>query len=253
MKTLFTIIVSLFYLTAFGQVVTSVTNGLVGWWLPFGTNATGTSVFDWSGNVNNGVTTDSPYWTNSVTGMTNALVFNGSTTYVKAGPATNLTDFSISMWFLNNAPTTAAIPFSSRTDGGKSGILVLNEGSIEVGFSDAAGNLTRKEWGTYIPSAWTHLAATHIAGASSLVLYVNGVAGGSSLEATAVNPGNGTNVWFGKEPTTGLPYNGLLADVRVFNRALSQNEVTLLYHEGVPWTTRQLGNPVGLYQRVAKP
>jgi hypothetical protein len=78
---------------------------------------------------------------------------------------------------------------------------------------------------------WYHLVMLADASSPSLRIYVDGV-----LEATATNPsgtlgGNGSgNLTIGVNAT--VEFNGLIDDVRIYNRALSADEIKRLYNMG---------------------
>jgi hypothetical protein len=79
--------------------------------------------------------------------------------------------------------------------------------------------------GTYTVDTWTHLALVH--GAGILELYVNGVSAGSTAS------GDTSNIAFDMtlcktNIVSGLTFNGLLEDVRVFPTALSATDILAL-------------------------
>ena len=70
---------------------------------------------------------------------------------------------------------------------------------------------------------WTHLAATF--DGATLRLFVNGTAAGSLAVDGELTPGSGP-LSFGANHVWGERFRGLIDEVRVYNRALSQAEVT---------------------------
>ena len=70
--------------------------------------------------------------------------------------------------------------------------------------------------------SWTHVALTY--DGSLLVLYVNGV----QVASTAVSgliQASSSPLWIGGNQPYGEYFKGLIDDVRVYNRALSQAEI----------------------------
>ncbi len=96
-----------------------------------------------------------------------------------------------------------------------------------------AGSMSRKRWGANLSlGTWHHIVGTHVASATTLTLYVDGVAGGAMLETAGSNPANANNVMIGQDGTSTTPFRflGLLDDIRIYNRVLSPAEVQALYN-----------------------
>ena len=70
--------------------------------------------------------------------------------------------------------------------------------------------------------SWTHIALTY--NGSQLVLYVNGVQVASAA-VSGVIQASSSALWIGGNQPYGEYFNGLIDDVRVYNRALSQPEI----------------------------
>ena len=174
--------------------------------------------------------------------------------------------FSISAWIQDSTASSVVAATYHR-------IVSWTDGAYNIQLGLCCSNMTGLTGGNGFYIQNTNTSAIFLFGApvnnSNLVqhvvgtfdgtnyhLYLNGVwsdiitnplmtAYGSTLFTNA-------NCWIGQRGN-GAGVIGTLAAVGIWNRALSQSEITLLYHEGQPWTTRQLGNPVGLYQRLTKP
>jgi len=262
MKFIFTISVSLFCLTAFGQVGTSVTNGLIGWWMPFGTNSSGTTVYDFSGIGNNGITANNPPNSSSITGTSNAISFNGSNQMVTNSFSIG-SRVSVSFWAkcqITNASANQRLFSFGYTNGVNNTpntfvVQITTGGGIRI-VTITTNNVTGQVIGTTVNVAtnqWIHVVAAYD-GAHQL-LYTNSVLAVSDNQTGDFNT-NRDGCGFGNSLNATANtqwFSGLMADVKLYQRALTSYEIVLLYHEGQPWTTRQLGNPVGLYQRVTKP
>ena len=253
MKTLFTFIISLLCLTGFGQVNTSVTNGLVGWWMPYGTNLSGATVTDFSGYGNNGVSTNSPYWTNSVTGNTNSIYFNGTSQSVILGTAStfNLTgNLTLSVWFRVNSLSVMSQWFLGKDDAtlGRSydfGFyytnLIFQVNGVNQGASQA-----------FTADGNWHNATVVLNGANVSYFY-DATNCGTSGGCPAINVSTSL-LFIGQRSFTTYPdyFGGSLADVHIYNRPLSTNEITTLYHEGQPWHMLSIGQPLNKYQRISR-
>ena len=99
-----------------------------------------------------------------------------------------------------------------------------------------------------LQSQWVHVAVT-LDGATG-VLYVNGNAVDSSNTIT-LTPQDviGINTWLGRSQYVADPYfNGIIDEVAVFNRALSEVEITTIYQSG--WDSMS-GKILGLHLEEA--
>jgi len=211
------------------------TNGLVGWW-PFNGNAN-----DESGNGKNGVLNSGNNGTALYTIDRNgfksaALSFSSNTTWNSLGPyveimgtnTLNLTAYSINIWI---KPSTTCL----------TGELV-NKGPDNVGFLSriqsplagiAFGSLPQYVDYPFSVSTvqWTMLTFNrNISGNSEL--FINGSLVYTSSSSTPKN--NNFNFAFGAMPSGGTngsfyPYQGFLDDIAIYNRSLTQQEVTALY------------------------
>jgi hypothetical protein len=86
-----------------------------------------------------------------------------------------------------------------------------------------------------VPGPWTHLAAVVDGDASTLTLYVNGVATVVPTEGATILPGS-TFLYMARSAELSLtfPLTGALDDVAIYDRALVAQEVSELSQEAVP-------------------
>ena len=218
--------------------------GPVGYWTMDEASGTGTST-DSSGNGNNGTWVGSPTATTSVPSAINfadtrALTFNGSSQYVSAGNnLQQLGAFTISAWVKLAGGGDAAQTIVTRT--GSSNYITDYFLYANPGGQFA---LQRSNGSTY-PSiltnnaisvgTWHHVVGVYNNDAGSI--YVDGVlqtvtASGGALNSVTVTSGTRTT-WIGRTSYPGVNadiyhFNGSIDDVRIYNRALSQAEVTTL-------------------------
>ncbi len=221
-KSLFSACVVGLGLTAsiFGQVPNYVpTNGLVGYW-PFNGNAN-----DASGNGNNG-TVNGATLTADRFGISNmAYSFDGINDYISTDRS-GYTTFSISLWCKLPSP---AMPVNPLVDGFESYYdIYFTQSKLYYATFTSLNQYTNIDC-IVTPSIgqWQHLVFVY--SNNSISVYSN-----SSLAGTYnVQPLSGTagNHNFGASLTGTDQYlNGCLDDIGIWNRALTQQEITNLYN-----------------------
>jgi large repetitive protein len=228
-----------------GEVLTKTVSpgGPQGWWRLNQTS--GTVVSDSSG-VGNGATTTNVTWSGG------AAVFNGSSSWMAARtPVINTgTSFTMSAWV-----NLAAIPTTVEA------VLATPGGSIpsaELSYSTGLGTWKFQTSGAdtststnsvlKAPSAptvgvWTHLVGVYDAVAGTQSFYVNGSLAGSNKPPTT---------WASQKPLaigyngSGAFFGGSIANVQVYQRALSASEVATLNAAGFNGATVATTTPSGL-------
>ena len=220
--------------------------------LPFD-EGSGTTAADASGNGNTG-TMNGAAW-NAQGHAGSSLTFDGVNDWVSVNDADSLDiagSFTISIW-----ANFTGLPASSRVTvliekgvvtseaGGSNenyGIFVIGGPlstcttgyCILAQYESSAGTDYTATWGNSGISAgsWYHIAGVHDAVADTLTLYVNGIQRAQNTVATGIPDTNSEPVEMGENadayPTYGVFFSGLLDDARIYNRALSQEEIQAL-------------------------
>ena len=210
------------------------TNGLVGWW-PFNANAN-----DESGNGNNG-TNNNCTFVNDRNGLAaSAISLNGTNAYIDVPQSTslNITNaVTISTWaFLTSYSNTVYIgkTFTNASSVEPYQLVTDALGHLLIYVGSSGGPLSYRMSSLVLPlNQWVHLTAT--ANGTTFRVYINGVDAGVTQESQ-LYPFNGTNnysVKFGKHRGSYFT-NGLLDDIGIWNRALTQQEITNLYTASTP-------------------
>lgn len=217
---------------------TTPARGLVGWWRL--DEARGQIVRDHSGNGNDGtlgptaqVEPADPRWVRGRLG--NALQFDGVNDYVRIPRNADFdfvnTDFSVALWVKAQAwrnPIGGAATLVDCETGGWNGWLVrYSEHLSRVAFG---GKPAERRVLNTVPAvgSWAHVAITYSEGTATLKGYLNGVldrivSENLNLTASTTDHAIGNNA---ERLQQGL--DGLLDDVRIYNRALSAEEIRAL-------------------------
>ena len=122
----------------------------------------------------------------------------------------------------------AGAPFSYNYDTSSGWLFIFNtDGNLRL-FN---GNLAYQSIAVIPLNAWTHICVTRDE-SSNVNFYINGSLDGSFTESSYINT---TYSIFGRpiDQSSGvLHYNGIVDETGIWNRALSQTEVTALYNGG---------------------
>lgn len=200
-------------------------NGLIGWWQLNGNGD------DSSGNG----------WVATVSGVSaqgqnnqaaNAYDFDGSVPAIRVvgSEAILPTDNTFSLWYNVDAWNTgAATSFVAKRSGTTTGHFIMRLTSSNSLSIDCGGSNNR--WTPSTPlstGAWTHLVV--VCTPTYVSAYVNGTSVGSKDQASGTLANN-TILQFGQDGG-GYGIDGRMDDIRLFNRALTTEEVTQLYQAG---------------------
>lgn len=213
------------------------TNGLVGWW-PFNGNAN-----DESGNGNNGTVNGATLTKDRFGNDKQSYSFSSSNTYISFNKAPFLNPpFSISQWFYLldtiNMYTTIGL---GEVGGNALNKLYISpnlnaKGNPSIG--TAGANDITSTTNVHIGKVWVNLVVVvNSYSQNGVKFYVNGNLCGANITGGSNNPFPLSNVGFcvGKHHSAPNPnyFSGTIDDIGMWNRALTQTEVDLLY-KGCP-------------------
>jgi hypothetical protein len=237
MKKLFlTLVLAAFAAISFAQNVPSYvpTNGLVGWW-PFNGNAN-----DESGNGNNGTVNGATLTTDRF-GMTGkAYSFDGISNNINLNNVSSLTN-AVSIGYWINIPNNGggmAVVQGNPSPPYNTTFALSNKNLIQsLLYSNTCNSANPNLLDTTNNNSnqWVHFVYTIDANSDGKI-YLNGV-----LRKTINGSGftnclqSGTNLRFGGKWLNNDPqwYNGKLDDIGIWNRALTQQEITDLYNGNI--------------------
>jgi hypothetical protein len=207
------------------------TNGLFGYW-PFTGNAN-----DVSGNGNNGIVNGATLSTDRFGNINNAYSFNGTNNYISVfnTPFTNV-PFTISAWVKLNSLVNSQIIGLGETGTTNHKLYFtssysVNTGKPGIGISGACDITSTSN--TVTNNVWTYLVVCVSSySVSGVTFYINGIAYTNNTTAGALFPFplNNTGFTIGKHTATNSEFlNGIIDEVGIWNRVLTQQEITALY------------------------
>jgi hypothetical protein len=225
-----------------------VTTGLVGMWSFNGPDISGTTVFDRGSGGNNGMLVGSPALTIGKVGQ--AIDLNGSAQRVYVGSPVNLDNistFTYSIWAKaegehNNGYGPLITKANGSTERKIFQFYQYNPGSNmgKVGMKIVASTTNASSvavTGTYRWNEWAFWAATYDDGGDRIArIYKNGSEVTYETQQAAVGPlTSDASEYFvigGMAPAGFYSFNGVLDEVRIYNRVLTASEIQRLYNMG---------------------
>ena len=211
-------------------------SGLAGYWKL--DEGSGTSATDSSTSGNTGTIANGTWATGRVGG---AVSFSSaSATSIKVGdPSSGVLDFgagdftisacALSTGYVAQTSSYNVIISKNDTSGGNWGLAIDSNNKVYfhcAGFVGAPGSTTAINDGQ-----WHHILGTRVAGVATL--YVDGALQ-TGTQSCSGNVSNVFNFKIGDSDFTGRKFNGSIDEVRLYNRALSADEVAQLYRLNAP-------------------
>ena len=230
-----------FAVTSLAQTVPNYlpTNGLVGWW-PFNGNAT-----DESGNGNNGTVNGASLTSDRNSLSNSAYSFNGTSNYIEinlinALNTANVNGLTLSGWTnmssLTNQPQSIIFMADNLNNGFNTGYdYTTTKLYGQAGNSGVPASFFISSANTVLSNSWYNVVMTCDFNSNNSKLYINGVLQSQS-SSTLINPVL-SKIFIGSAYNQVWYQNGKLDDIGIWNRALSQQEITGLYNGNVCFQT----------------
>lgn len=213
----------------------SISRGLVGCWkLDEGTETTAN---DCSGLGNNGTLYYNATWTDGK--FDKALQFDGTNAYVNFGNSSVFSftnEMTVSVWFktstqVSGSKVLVAKHYSSTAGSFYVGVTGYDK-VIFVLINETSERTDLTATANYYDDNWHHLVGTY--DGNMMKLYYDGVLV-ANISKTGTIKQTTYNLALSKVWGASAQFNGTIDEVRVYNRALSEEEVKMLYEmkEGI--------------------
>lgn len=219
----------------FSQVPSYVpTNGLVGYW-PFNGNAN-----DQTPNGNNGTVNGASLTNDRFGNVDSAYDFDGISNYITVldNNVFNMQNFTISTWVKNSstAPTVIAryiLNKGCNTPSPSFRLYYENDGTLQQYVSDCWVPNRVYLNGPSSNNLWVNLIYSY--DGQNLKMYVDGVLYGTTNQSGSLTNNNNPMYIGCSTATSNCPqlsafYAGKIDDIGIWNRALSQQEITNMYN-----------------------
>lgn len=212
----------------------------VAWWKMIET--AGSTLTDYTGNGNSGTTVASPAWESP------GLLLNGASQYVAVARNKGLplygtaasNDVTVSMWVYIEGSSSEEVLYSEGTNGGGGRFFIdynnsANPGKISIYLPTVDSPAVLAGNTTLSLNTWYNIVWTDNAGTAQL--YINGVADGANFSYTPAVSGGTSGigigaVYDGQQGDTFAFTDGIIADMRLWNNALSSAQVSAIYSAG---------------------
>ncbi len=194
---------------------------------PFNGNAN-----DESGNGNNGTVNGATQSTDRFRHINSAYNFDGSSNFISISQITNLSAVQTKCFWIN--PSVLSPNMYIIDEGGNNnwvqlydddsdGKLELKTGCVTSGISILASNHEFTQ-----TNLWYSISAT-TESSNITKIYINGIL---DTMGTLHNTDIPSSIVVGRASVGNYYFNGLLNDIRIYNRALNEAEIQALYYEG---------------------
>jgi len=204
--------------------------GLIGWWL-FNEGAGG-QAYDSSLNRNTGTLTGMAFPSTAASGWGSGR--NGAKGLSFDGVDDKITTTSE---FIGTGPITFSGWVYARSFGGNSAGRIISNGRFDIYItganriyftSNAGTNIYATPTNSFPFNQWIHIIATRDSSGISNV-YFNGILSGTANQSSGAPVAGTFNPVIGNHNSLNRTWDGYIDDARIYNRALSAQEVQNLY------------------------
>jgi hypothetical protein len=207
-----------------------LSKGLIGYWSFDDTDISGHTAYDRSGKGRNGTLSNGLQ--TAVGKIGRAMEFHAETDYVDTGSD-----------FISTKALTISVWVYARSNGGLGNGRILDNGSTVLKIpnaeritfsSDGQVSQAGSESGSFNLNIWTHVVAIRTStGVANF--YINGMLSGTPNQNSGTPVAGVGNVSIGNGTPNGrtdVGWDGIIDDVRIYNRVLTADEIEHLYNMG---------------------
>ncbi|MFA6273205.1 MAG: LamG-like jellyroll fold domain-containing protein [Candidatus Paceibacterota bacterium] len=190
---------------------------------------------DFSGSDNNGTVNGATATAGEFDG---ALSFNGTTNYVDTKDFSFSKDesFTFSVWAKTPSFTASKVIFGKPNPNWEYTFMTDGTNAVRFVYWNTTGSRGAIEM--YSPSnsfpnnTWTHFVISYNGPAKQAKMYINGIEKASHSSVSDAFQNRTNNLWIGAGYYAWAQryFNGSIDDFRIYNRALTANEVQALYY-----------------------
>jgi len=213
--------------------ISSLQKGLVGHWTMAQDSLKGSLLADKTPYENDGTIYGATFTTDRKGKANSAMSFDGTNDYIDCGndDSLNITDeITISAWAKYETISGWDIIFERIKSTHIYNLFMYDyDGYVRIASNFG---LTKTGNTQLYPNKWYHLTVT-VDSNNFQKLYVNGVLDGTYSSIT-ISDTSGVNAYIGARLGLEAYFNGSIDDVRIYNRALSAEEIKLLYESYNP-------------------
>jgi hypothetical protein len=187
-----------------------------------------TTWFDKSRNGNNGTLTNGPTFSSANGG---SIVFDGANDYIAVNTTPNLTNPLTICAFVNTSFITGSnqVIYGPNANG-QDNWLSINNNKVQIYATQTSdvNNFSIVGTTTIEANKWYHI--TGIVNNNVTSIYINGVFEAASSAQAFTAGGWNSTARIGQRATGQFPFNGRIASVQGYNRALSAQEILQNYN-----------------------
>ncbi len=205
-------------------------DGLVGYWDAANSKSypgSGTIWRDLSGNGNHGTLSTGSIGTVSGSGV---MAFNGTSDYVNCGNDNSLKiseALTICAWIKPNTGVFMNIVGDYTGDNRSQHRFAIGVyGKPRFDSANVDGTMVLESTNAVVNGAWSYVAVIRESSIGTINHYTNGILNGSGVSSNVPPNGEVDNTEIGASGNGTENFNGKISNVQIYNRALSQSEIT---------------------------
>jgi len=220
-------------------VVSSLEKGLVGYWPLDGDNYNSATnrVTDKTPYSNHGANSGASLTTGRMGENNGSMDFGGSY-YINCGNDESLQvigNQTYAFWIYPTSFVARRNPIN-KAYGGEGTITLEIAGTFSYYWGTGGGNVQPYQGQgtnrTILLNQWTHVAHVRDLASNEMIWYINGIPAGTVAPSYSAAVASSNDLWIGDGYVS--PIAGKMVDVRIYNRALSADEIQLLYDSHKP-------------------